>query len=252
MKKNYLTGFIGALTGGIIFSLPWVLVYIYGRMMFSLLGALIGFGAYLFYKLFNGKIGKPTKWIIILCFLVSITIATFLIIPLMLSLRDIGSFSFDYVDYLYSHDGFVSAILSDYFISVVFTLLGITGIITTVKVDTSNELGEELIDTSNLTFEEKVKLVEDVYSKYDAFSKEKRVSEFKIMKELNIINKLAFFIEMEKEGVIVCPFIKSYMNKDVLNDREGAKKYYRKNVVLGIVIGIIVGLVGVAVGLLLS
>ena len=49
-KTSYFTGIIGALIGGIIASIPWVLVYVYGNMMLSLLAVLIAAGEFYGYK----------------------------------------------------------------------------------------------------------------------------------------------------------------------------------------------------------
>ena len=57
MNKN-IKGIIGALVGAIIFSLPWILIYVYANYMLSILAAIIGFGSLTFYKLFGGKVNK--------------------------------------------------------------------------------------------------------------------------------------------------------------------------------------------------
>ena len=63
-KNNYLKGFIGGLIGAIIFGIPWVVMYVYGGYILSILALLIGYGAYKFYKLFGGKTTKKTGLII--------------------------------------------------------------------------------------------------------------------------------------------------------------------------------------------
>ena len=35
-NKSYFTGIIGALLGGFIAAIPWVLMYVYGNMILSL------------------------------------------------------------------------------------------------------------------------------------------------------------------------------------------------------------------------
>ena len=44
-NKKYLPGIIGALLGGLIASIPWILMYVYGEMMLSLLAIIIALGA---------------------------------------------------------------------------------------------------------------------------------------------------------------------------------------------------------------
>lgn len=55
---NYLTGFIGALLGGLVGAIPNVLAAVLLERVFSLLYALIPIAAYQGYKLFNGKLNK--------------------------------------------------------------------------------------------------------------------------------------------------------------------------------------------------
>ena len=133
MKKNYLQGFIGALLGAIVCTLPWILLYVYFNFLFSVLGAIIGFGAYKAYKMFGGKDGSKTALIIIITSLLAITFATFVIIPLWLVAKEGYGFNFDYLRLLYSNGDFVSGIVRDYVISLIFTLLGISGIIKKIK-----------------------------------------------------------------------------------------------------------------------
>ena len=60
--KNYVLGVIGSIIGALIATLPWILMYIYGEMMLSLLAILIAFGAFYGYKLFKGKIDKKLPY----------------------------------------------------------------------------------------------------------------------------------------------------------------------------------------------
>ena len=57
-EGSYLTGIIGAIIGGAIATIPWVLAYVYGNVMLSLLAVLIGAGEFYGYKIFRGKIDK--------------------------------------------------------------------------------------------------------------------------------------------------------------------------------------------------
>ena len=62
-KNNYLKGILGAFLGAILFGIPWVIVYVYGEYILSILALLIAFGSFKFYKLFGGKITKKTSLI---------------------------------------------------------------------------------------------------------------------------------------------------------------------------------------------
>ena len=54
MKKsnNYFKSILGGVLGALLFGIPWVLVYVYGGYILSILALLIAFGTFKFYKLF--------------------------------------------------------------------------------------------------------------------------------------------------------------------------------------------------------
>ena len=60
-QGSYITGIIGAIIGGAIATIPWVLAYVYGGMMLSILAALIAAGEFYGYKLAKGKISKKAR-----------------------------------------------------------------------------------------------------------------------------------------------------------------------------------------------
>ena len=43
-QGSYVTGIIGAILGGTIATIPWVLAYVYGNVMLSLLAVIIAAG----------------------------------------------------------------------------------------------------------------------------------------------------------------------------------------------------------------
>lgn len=75
--KNYFSGFIGALIGGMVSSIPWILVQIYLNKMAAALAVLIGIGALKAYYMFKGQLGRATRWIIAFCTLFSVVFAQF-------------------------------------------------------------------------------------------------------------------------------------------------------------------------------
>lgn len=248
MKNNYLRGFLGALIGGIICTIPWILMYVYLNFMLSLLGAVIGFGAFFGYKFFGGKVTKKTAIIIAVASVISITVATFVIIPLLLIAKEGLGISWYYYNYLYTNGDFVTGIIMDYLISVVFTFLGISGVIANINkegaINDSKESNDTtFVDIDKLTYDEQVKYLESVYAKYGAFSKETAVSEFIIMSELNIANETAFMMKMEKAGIVVAPGIKSYFDKDAVANPEKAKKNVKKTIVIPAIIVVVVSII---------
>ena len=75
-KKNHLLGALGALLGGLIGTIPWIIVYMLGFFV-GWLGFVIGLAANKGYTLFKGKNSKLKPWIIILTVIVCVITAQF-------------------------------------------------------------------------------------------------------------------------------------------------------------------------------
>lgn len=226
-------GIIGALLGALIFSIPWVIVYVYLNYILSILALLIAYGSLLFYKKFGGIITKKTSVLITISSLLAITVSTFLIMPILLIAKEGNGLDLSYLEVLYASKEFTSALTHDYIISVIFTFLGIGGIIANInkeaytnKIDTSNANSEE--DITKATLEEQIKYIEKIYEKYDAFSKEKAVPSNVIT--LDLSNKVSLFYKMKKLGYIVTSsFNKTYFDKDALDNPVKAKRNAKNN-----------------------
>ena len=132
-KNNYLQGIVGAIIGGLIATIPWILVYVYGKMLFFFLAMLIALGAYRGYTLFKGKITKKTPIIIAIISFALVIIATLVIIPIWLMAKEGVVINIDNFKAVYSNSNFVSAIIRDLVISILFTFLGIGGVISNIK-----------------------------------------------------------------------------------------------------------------------
>ena len=89
-KGNYITGTIGALFGGVVILIPWIIRYLFARRNFpttllSMLSTiLLPFGTYLGYKIFNGKIRKPCLKINALVSIGLIILFTLILCPIAL------------------------------------------------------------------------------------------------------------------------------------------------------------------------
>lgn len=75
-KKNYGRGFIGALIGGLIGTIPWIIVDMLGFIV-GILGALIGYAAKFGYEKLGGKPRKGKAWILGIVVLFCIIFAQF-------------------------------------------------------------------------------------------------------------------------------------------------------------------------------
>ncbi|GAA0177095.1 hypothetical protein SH2C18_03820 [Clostridium sediminicola] len=75
--KNYGSGIIGALLGGIVSSIPWVISQVYFESMAVVFAILISLGSLKAYYLFKGELGRATKWIVAFSTLFSVVLAQF-------------------------------------------------------------------------------------------------------------------------------------------------------------------------------
>lgn len=91
----------------------------------------------------------------------------------------------------------------------------------------------------------------EIYHKYNALSKENSVSEIKIAKEIDIQNKYAYFASLEKRGIIVSSFIKSYLDEEAITNKEKAKKNSFKNLSVAAIINTIILLITITIVLIM-
>lgn len=132
-NKKYLPGIIGALIGGLIASIPWILMYVYGEMILSILAVVIALGALKGYQILKGKIDNKLPIIISIISIVCVTISTLVIIPFLLLAKEGIETSLENFEMLYYYEPFLKGIIKDYVISLIFTFLGISGVIGHIK-----------------------------------------------------------------------------------------------------------------------
>ncbi len=171
-NKSYVMGIVGALVGGTIATLPWILCYVYANMMWSIFAIFIAMGAVKGYELLKGKIDKKLPIIITVVSLVCITIATLFIIPQLLLLKEYGTTNMEMFKVLYSIDTFKKAIMHDYIFSLLFTVLGISGVVSSIK--RCIEAGDEKLSFNKPVFapsEEDIAKVRAIFEEKNAFDK---------------------------------------------------------------------------------
>lgn len=225
MKKVF--SILGSIIGAILFSIPWIFSYVYLNYMVVVLASLIGFGALWFYKLFKGEVNKNTVYVIITASFIAITLSTFVIIPLMLMAKENIIISFANFKNIYSLDNFLSSLIGDYIISLLFTILGISGIIRSIK----NKDNKDNINNKEYSVED----VKKIYEEYNAFSKDKAIKNDILVKRVS----LKRLNELEREGYIVTKLNKSYfdLNAETSNEvrLENIKKCKKKNSIIVII-----------------
>lgn len=80
VKKNpFAKSLVGALLGAAIGAIPWILVDLFVGFFAAILGVLIGYSAFYFYKKFGGVVVNYTKYVIIGVTLLGVLFANFVI-----------------------------------------------------------------------------------------------------------------------------------------------------------------------------
>lgn len=132
-KNNNLLGILGAVLGAFIGAIPWILVYVYGNLMFSFLAFVIALTAFKGYTLLKGKVTKKTPTIIGVISVLTVIISTLIIIPCLLLAKKGFTVNIKSLISLYNSSTFVFAIIRDLVIAIIFTILGISGVINQIK-----------------------------------------------------------------------------------------------------------------------
>lgn len=135
---NYVKGIIGGIIGGLIASIPWILVYVYGNMLLSILAFIIAYGVNYGYRFFKGKVDKHLPKIVTISSLLIVVLVTLVIIPLLLLYKEGYYANFSNLQILYGDSTYMSAVLKDLLISILFTFLGISGIVKQIKEEVSS------------------------------------------------------------------------------------------------------------------
>ncbi len=188
-KGSYLAGIAGAIIGGAIGAIPWILVYIYGNMLLSLLAVLIAAGEFYGYKLLKGKMTKLTPAIIMIIAILIVSAATLVVIP-AISLGNEGiNVNVNTIKALYQDKAFIGGITHDFAISVVFTILGASIITANVKRSIQNSVDGE-IDLSNEDEIAKVKKdsiekIKPIFEKFNSLDKDHGITKDELFAEFD-------------------------------------------------------------------
>lgn len=182
---SYSIGVVGAILGGLIGTLPWILCYVYANMMYSILSVFIPICAFKGFELFKGRVDKKLPIIIGIISFAAITLATLVIIPHLLLIKEYGQTSMELFNALYKFSEFKSGIMHDYIFSLLFTALGAGSIIMNIK--RSIDSGDEKVTFTNplvAPSNEEIDAVKEVFKKKQAMSKEHAIDKVQIMDEI--------------------------------------------------------------------
>lgn len=236
-RNSWIIGTIGALIGALVGTIPWILMYVYGNMIWSLLAFFVAMAALKGYELLKGKVDKKLPFIIASVSIIAITVATLLVIPNLLLIKEYGTTSLANFKMLYGNSEFSASIIGDYIMSLLFTVLGISG--TIAKINAQVKEGKTKIDLNyvavKVSDEEKEK-IRSVFVKYNALDKKSAISKEIVDREL--ADSLDAVKYLTSVGII----------------RVTKKKYYfienfdKKNLTKGIIIIVVIFAIACGVG----
>lgn len=171
-KGSYITGTIGAILGGLVASIPWILTYTFANMIVAALAIIIAGGAFLGYKIFKGKIGKAFPVIITIVSLLVVTVVTTVICPSILMIQSGYPITWDNLIDLYISEARTNvrdAIIQDLIVSLAFTAIGIAAIVHSISVQIKNGAAGDKIQFNTVAMYEELK--EQVIEQSEAVKK---------------------------------------------------------------------------------
>lgn len=230
-KGSYLTGILGAIVGGAIATIPWILVYVYGEMMFSILAALIAAGELYGYKIAKGKITKKLPIILMVIALIIVTVTTLVIIPTLLIAKEGIAVNLTNISRLYENGEFATAMMKDFIISVIFTILGASIVTANIKKQLENNEGQDVkLNLNNKEEKNEIKkatieLMKPIFTKYEATAPEKAMLKDEVIAEIDDKRKAKYsFNYLKQLGIIKKYKGKYYYSEDDENSTSNYKK----------------------------
>lgn len=249
-KGSYLTGILGAIVGGAIAIIPWVLVYIYGGMMFSILAALIAAGELYGYKIAKGKINKKLPIILMVIALIIVTVTTLVIIPTLLIAKEGIAVNLTNISRLYENGEFATAMMKDFIISVIFTILGASIVTANIKKQLENNEGQDVkLNLNNKEEKNEIKkatieLMKPIFTKYEATAPEKAMLKDEVIAEIDDKRKAKYsFNYLKQLGIIKKYKGKYYYSEDDENGTNNYKKMSKLQKISLIVLIVLIVLV---------
>ncbi len=237
-QKGYLLGIVGALIGGLIGTIPWIILYVYANMIYSLLAFIVAMAALKGYELFKGKVDKKLPYIIGAISIICITIATLVIIPNLLLVKEIGTTSLANFKLLYADSEFAGAIIGDYIMSLLFTILGISGVFASIKKQVNN--GSQKIDLNyneNAVSNEERAQIKEIFVKYNALDKHNAINKDTLLRENeDLEEKINYLVSI---GIV-----KIYKKEYYYNEKNENKKVNKTKswVIIAIVFAVLLGI----------
>jgi len=228
-KGSYLAGIIGAISGGFVAALLWILTYIFAsNMVIPIFASFIPIGTYLGYKIFRGKKGKLTAGIITVISLLIIVLVTTAICPAILLLQSGYAMSWENLIGLYSdtREEIRLTILEDSVAGLVFNIIGIIVVIKIFVIKRKTVEEKILLQQAMQNkLREQSQIIKNACLDLESTNKEKATKKKKILKQItrvyNLKTKKAklYFIKNKKNKLI-----KKYKGKYYYDETDEERK----------------------------
>lgn len=232
VKNRYLIGTLGALIGAFFGTIPWILAYVFGDVIYALLSIVIVIGAFYGYKITKAKINKKLPIILSVVSFIAISVTMLVIIPIILMNKSEIPLTWEYFQAVYAESTISTALLKDYIISLLFCFIVIGGIIVNLNKQIKHGVADKDIKIMSQSVEndrfskEDIETARDVFEKNDALSKKHCITKDLIIEELQrefgTEKGKQIFEYLKIEGVI-----KKSANKYYFSERAQKSPYYR-------------------------
>ena len=255
VKNRYVIGTIGALIGGLIGSVPWILSYVFANMIYAILSVVIVVCAFYGYKLTKAKMDKKLPIILSVVSFIAITVTMLVAIPLIYMSKEGVTISFETFQRIYQIEEVTSVILTDYVISLIFCVLVIGCIVYNLNKQIRHGVQDKNIRIITQSVEnemfskEDIERAREVFERNDALSKKHTITKELIVEDLQREfgqeKGSKIFEYLKIEGVI-----KKKSNKYYFSEKAQNSPYYRYEFT-NIKIFIIVVIIAVAIAALM-
>ena len=167
---KYVKGIFGGFVFGLLASIPWVLLYVYGGWMIAYLAFPIAYGVNYGYKLFKGRVDKYLPKMIWISSIIIMLVVNLIVIPLLLLSDEGATPNYNNLKLIYEY-GYLNDIMMDLIISLVFTIIGIAGVINKANEEVGIKPRRGSYDEIRNKFELNKQKIRVIFSKYEAFDK---------------------------------------------------------------------------------
>ena len=131
-NPKYFQGAIGALLGGLVGTLPWIIVSSVGFYA-AILGYVIGLSAFYGYRQLGGKLGPATRYLILFSVIIAVFVGEVANVAVEFYQSQV-SFNLDNIIYNIQYHNLLKDILINLGLGLLMALLGIRGLFKRLKV----------------------------------------------------------------------------------------------------------------------